>query len=200
MADFSKEFESIKELLTDVFNKGVECGKREGHQKAFDRGQAYRHKRLEEKGLSFNVGDTVCTTVDYDWAGAKVFACGTVGTIVEKHMSKLYNIMLYEVKSEDGLNSYLYGAADLELVKPAETKAPVKVGSIVKIVKEYNDYNLDCHLFDKGTLAVITGIKNYCPEHSTDGTYKYTIQTPDGITFYYDRDGFEVVTRVEEDK
>ena len=198
MADFSKEFESIKELLTDVFNKGVEYGKRESLDAAFNDGEAYRHKRLEEKGLFFNVGDTVCTTTNYDWQGIKVFTCGTVGTITERHKSDIYDIMLYEVKSEDGINTYLYGAADLELVEPAGV--PVKEGSIVKIVKEYNDYNPDCHLFDKGTLAVVTGIKNYCPEHSTDGTYKYTIENPDGIVFYYDRDGFEVIKRIEEDK
>lgn len=194
MVDFDKELETIKELLT----KAYECGKKEGRQESFDRGEVHRHKRLEEKGMSFNVGDKVCTTANYDWAGNKVFVCGTVGTIIEKHMSKIYDIMLYEVESEDELQTYLYGAADLELVEPAEV--PVKIGSIVKIVKEYNDYNPSCHLFDKGTLGIVTGVREDRPEHSTDGNYKYIIQTPDNIVFFCDRDGFEVIEKVEEDK
>lgn len=196
MVDFDKELDTIKDLLT----KAYECGKKKGRQESFDRGEVHRHKKLEEKGLSFNVGDTVCTTTNYDWEGNKVFACGTVGTIVEKHMSKIHNIMLYEVKSEDGLNTYLYGAADLELVEPAKVSAPVRVGSIVKIIKEYNDYNPSCHLFDKGTLAVVTDVREDRPERSTDGNYKYRIQTPDKMVFFYDRDGFEVIEKIEEDK
>jgi hypothetical protein len=197
MADFDKELETIKELLTKTYEDGYERGKREGRQESFDRGEVHRHKKLEEKGTSFNVGDKVCTTANYDWAGCKVFACGTVGTIVEKHMSKIYNIMLYEVKSEDELQTYLYGAADLELVEPAEV--PVKIGSIVKIVKEYNDYNPSCHLFSKGTLGIVTDIREDRQEHSTNGSYKYRIENTNDI-FFYDRDGFEVITRVEEDK
>jgi len=199
MADFDKELETIKELLTKVYENGCKFGKRESRQESFNRGEAYRHKKLEEEGAAFNVGDKVCTTTSYDWEGIKVFNVGTVGTIVERHKSEKYDIMLYNVEADDGgrISTYLYGAADLELVKPV--KAPVKVGSIVKIVKEYNDYNPSCHLFDKGTLGVIINIDERLPEKSTDGRYKYSIEV-DGMTFFYDRDGFEVITRIEEDK
>lgn len=200
MADFDKELDTIRDLLTKAYEDGRKCGKRESSSDAFIEGEAHRHKKLEEKGLSFNVGDTVCTTTNYDWEGIKVFTCGTIGTIIKKHKSIIYDIMLYEVKSEDGLNTYLYGAADLELVEPAKASAPVRVGSIVKIVKEYNDHNPSCHLFDKGTLAVVTDVREDRPEHSTDGNYKYVIKTPDGIIFFYDRDGFEVIEKIEENR
>lgn len=200
MADFDKELDTIRDLLTKAYEDGRKRGKRESSSDAFIEGEAHRHKKLEEKGLSFNVGDTVCTTTNYDWEGIKVFTCGTIGTIIKKHKSSIYDIMLYEVKSEDGLNTYLYGAADLELVEPAKASAPVRVGSIVKIVKEYNDYNPSTKLFSKGTLGVIIEIREELPEKSTNGRYKYTIQTPDGIVFYYDRDGFEVIEKIEENR
>lgn len=195
MADFTKELESIEELLTKVYNNGRKFGRKELDQEAFNRGEAYRHKKLEEEGVIFNVGDKVRTTTSYDWEGIKVFNVGTVGTIVERHKSEIYNIMLYDVEADD--DKYLYGAADLELVTPTEEK-PVKVGSIVKIVKEYNDYNPSIHLFEKGTLGIVTHIKESCPEKGK-GTYKYKIEA-DGISYAYDRDGFEVITRIEEDK
>jgi hypothetical protein len=197
MADFSKELETINELLTKAYNNGRERG-REDYHKSFNMGQAYRHKKLEEKGVFFDVGDRVRTLTFIDWDGISVFPCGTVGTIIEKHKSDTYGVMLYTIKS-DGYEytTYLYGAADLELVTPTEEK-PVKVGSIVKIVKEYNDYCPSIHLFSKGTLGVITHIKEDCPEKG-EGTYKYKIEA-NGVVYAYDRDGFEVVTRIEEDK
>jgi len=210
MEDFTKEIttclevemDNIKHLLEDVYNKGKRDGskgKTEACAEAFHQGEVYRHKKLEEKGVSFDVGDEVRTTTDYDWEGIKVFTCGTVGTIIERHKSDIYGIMLYTVKSEDKdrCNEYLYGVADLELVESA--KVPVKVGSIVKIVKEYNDFNPTFSLFSKGTLGVVTYINESCQEKSNEGNYKYEI-TADGKSYYYDRDGFEVVTRVEEDK
>lgn len=200
MADFTKELDTMKELLTDAYNKGYEAGHREIRQKAYNEGAAHRHKRRENNGTSFEVGDKVRTTTNYDWDGVKVFDSGTVGTIISKHLSDKYGIMIYKVRRENGFSTFLYGAADLELVTSAEDKAPVRVGSIVKIVKEYNDYNPSCHLFDKGTLAVVTGVREDRPERSTDGNYKYVIQTPDNIVFFYDRDGFEVIEKVEEDK
>ena len=199
MADFDKELGTIKELLTKAYEDGRERGKREGYEKSYNEGAAYRHKRRENNGVSFEVGDKVRTTTNYDWDGVKVFDNGTVGTIISKHLSNKYGIMIYEVKRENGFNTFLYGAADLELVTSVEDKAP-SVGSIVKIVKEYNDYNPSCHLFDKGTLAVIIDVREDRAEHSTDGNYKYVIQTPDNIVFFYDRDGFEVVTKVEENE
>ena len=197
MADFDKELETIKELLTKAYEDGRKFGKKECIQESFDRGEVYRHKRRENNGTSFEVGDKVRTTTNYDWDGVKVFDSGTVGTIISKHLSDKYRIMIYEVKRENGFSTFLYGAADLELVKPAEV--PVKIGSIVKIVKEYNDYNPGNHLFDKGTLAVVTDIREDRPEHSTNGNYKYRIENTND-TFFYDRDGFEVVEKIEENE
>jgi hypothetical protein len=201
MADFSKELEYIKELLEEAYNKGYIKGEREGERegrKAFKEGKIYRHKKLEEKGVFFNVGDRVRTLTFIDWEGISVFPCGTVGTIIERHKSDTYGVMLYTIKADDyDYTTYLYGAADLELVESA--KVPVKVGSIVKIVKEYNDYNPFMHLFDKGRLGVIVSIGEDLPEKSTNGIYKYGVKV-DGTIFSLDRDCFEVVTRIEEDK
>lgn len=197
MASFSKELKTIEELLTDAYNKGLEDGSKRCDCESFAKGEVYRHKRLEDKGVFFEVGDIVCTTASFDWEGIRVFPSGTVGTIVEKHQSEIYNIMLYKVEKEGSVMTYLYGAADIDFV--AHKSDEPKVGSIVKIVKEYNDYNLDTHLFSKGTLGVIASIKEDCPEKSTDGRYKYEIKNHEN-TFYYDRDGFEVVTKMKEGK